>query len=51
MGWELELTDAVYNNDIESVRNFLQQKDIRRSLGEQSCRANRTACYCSQKAI
>lgn len=34
MGWELELTDAVYNNDLETVKHFLRDKDVRKGLGE-----------------
>ncbi len=34
MGWELELTDAVYNNDVDLVRQYLQSKEVKKSLGE-----------------
>lgn len=34
MGWELELTDAVYNNDLELVRQYVKDKEIRRGLGK-----------------
>ncbi len=36
MGWELELTDAVYNNDLDLVRQYLQSKEVKKSLGEKS---------------
>ncbi len=34
MGWELELTDAVYNNDAELVKQYLQTKEVKKSIGE-----------------
>jgi len=32
MGWEQELTDAVYNNDTDVVRQFLQSEEVRKGL-------------------
>ncbi len=40
MGWELELTDAVYNNDLDLVRQYLQSKEVKKSLGESRPRKN-----------
>ena len=34
MGWEADLTDAVYNNDGATVKEYLQQKEVRKSIGE-----------------
>jgi hypothetical protein len=36
MGWELELTDAVYNNDDELIRQYLSTKEVKKSIGEKN---------------
>ena len=31
--WEQDLTDAVYNNDEETVKQFLKADEVRKTLG------------------
>lgn len=39
--WEQDLTDAVYNNDEETVRKYLKADEVRKTLGK--IRRNKTS--------